>query len=179
MLLVACFLSLTAPTLAKDPEPAVPNSEIRGKVLGTDGKPASGVEILAYHLATEETFTATTNAKGEFKIIDLPYGYFDMAARSSAGLFVSDQVANVSPTGKNIVDFKLSTFSASTQADRRAFPGAEEAPVGLARVSDQRFVGESFWGSAKGISILAGGGALALLALAGGGSEPTASPFIP
>ena len=39
-------------------------------------------------------------------------------------------------------------------------------------------VGESFWRSPKGIAILAGGGGLALLAIASsGGSEPTASAF--
>ena len=160
LLLIAILLASTAPILADEPEPAVPNSEIRGKVLGTDGKPAAGVEILAYHLATEETFSATTDGKGEFKLGGLPYGYFDMAARSADGLYVSDQVANVSPSGKNIVQFRLQIFSASIQADRRAFPGAEEAPIGLAHVVDQRMVGESFWRSAKGISIMAGGGAL-------------------
>ncbi|NIM64125.1 MAG: hypothetical protein GTO30_21485, partial [Acidobacteria bacterium] len=56
--------------------------------------------------------------------------------------------------------------------------GSDETPVGLARVLDQRMVGESFWRSPKGISILAGGGALAILAFTGG-SEPTASPVFP
>ena len=157
----------------------MPNSEIRGKVLGTDGKPADDAEVLAYHLATEQTFTATTDGKGQFTLTELPYGYFDMAIRTPAGLYVADQVANVSPTGKNMVEFRLLTFSATTQADRRAFPGATDSPTGLARVLDQRMVGESFWRSAKGISILAGGGALALLAFTGGGSDPAASPFIP
>jgi len=175
----ACLLAPTAPTRADEPKPAVPNSEIRGKVLGMDGKPAAGVEVLAYHLATEETFSATTNGKGEFLMTELPYGYFDMAARSADGLYVADQVANVSPTGKNIVEFRLQLFSASTQADRRAFPGADEAPIGLARVMDQRMVGESFWRGPKGISILAGGGALVLLAFTGSGSEPAASPVFP
>ena len=40
-------------------------------------------------------------------------------------------------------------------------------------------VGESFWRGAKGISVIAGGGALGLLLIAGGGSEPEASPFLP
>jgi len=179
ILVVACLLAPMTLAWADEPKPAVPNSEIRGKVLGIDGRPAEGVEVLAYHLATEETFTATTNAKGEFTLTALPYGYFDMAVTSADGLYVSDQVANVSPTGKNVVEFRLQTFSASTQADRRAFPGATKPPVGLARVINQRMVGESFWRSPKGISVLAGGGALALLVFAGGGSDPAASPFIP
>lgn len=177
-----CLLASTGLSEAispKEPVPAVPNSEIRGKVLSADGKPVSGVEILGYHLATEEVYRATTDAKGEFSMTELPYGYYDLAVRSPDGLFVSDQVANVSPTGKNVVDFRLQTFGETTQSDRRAFPGNEETPVGVARVEDQRMVGETFWSSPKGISILSGGGALILLAIAGGGSENNASPFIP
>lgn len=180
-LVLVCLLGSPAALAAdKGEEPAVPNSEIRGKVLGADGKPAAGVDVYAYHLATEELFTTKTNAKGEYALKQLPYGYFDLAARGTDGLFVSDQVANVSPTGKNSVDFRLQSFSAATQADRRAFPGLEETPVGVARVIDQKMVGESFWSSPKGISIISGGGALVLLAIAGGSdSEPAASPFVP
>jgi hypothetical protein len=174
-----CILAPVTPIRADEPEPAVPNSEIRGKVLGTDGESAEEAEVMAYHLATEETFAATTNGKGEFLMRGLPYGYFDMAIRSADGLYVSNQVANVSPTGKNVVEFRLQTFSASTESHRRTFPGADEAPVGLAAVINQRMVGDSFWRGPKGISILAGGGALVLLAFTGGGSEPAASPFIP
>jgi len=180
LLLAVCFFAPMAPALAAEPEPAVPNSEIRGKVLGTDGRPAANIEIMAYHLATEELFTTTTNGKGEFILPNLPYGYFDLAARSADGIYVADQVANVAPNGKNAVEFQLQTFSPSTQADRRAFPGADEAPVGLARMINQRMVGDSFWRGPKGISIMAGGAALVLLGLAGGSSSDTpASPFVP
>ena len=166
----------SAPTT---PEPAAPNSEIRGKVLKPDGSPLAGVEVMGYHLATEEVYRATTDAKGQFSMAELPYGYYDLAVMAPDGLFVADQVANVAPTGKNVVEFRLQPFSESTSADRRSFPGAEEAPIGVARVADQRLVGETFWRGPKGVSILAGGGALILLAIAGGGSERNASPFIP
>lgn len=178
LLLVVCFLAPMASAVAGEPKPAVPNSEIRGKVLGTDGRPAAGIEILAYHLATEEVFTTTTDGKGRFTLADLPYGYFDLAVRSSDGLYVSDQVANVSPTGKNVIAFRLQSFNSSTRADRRAFPATDEIPVGLALVIDQRMVGDSFWRSAKGISIVAGSAAVILLVLAGG-SGSTPSPSLP
>ena len=178
LVLVACFFAPMASVVADEPKPAVPNSEIRGSVLGTDGQPAAGVEILAYHLATEELFTTTTDRKGKFTLADLPYGYFDLAARTADGLYVADQVANVSPTGKNVVAFRLQAFSPSTQADRRAFPASAETPIGLARVIDQRMAGDSFWRSAKGISIAGGAGAVILFALAGG-SSTTPSPSIP
>jgi len=177
LLLVACFLAPMSSVVASE-KPAVPNSEIRGKVLGTDGRSAAGIEILAYHLATEELFATTTDGKGRFTLADLPYGYFDLAIRSSDGLYVSDQVANVSPTGKNVIAFRLQLFSSSIRADRRAFPGADEIPVGLARVIDQRMVGESFWRSTTGISVIAGSAAVILLVLAGG-SGSTASPTLP
>ncbi len=176
LLVVACFLAPMSSVVAGAPKLAAPNSEIRGKVLGADGRPAAGIEILAYHLATEELFATTTDGKGRFTLADLPYGYFDLAVRSGDGLYVSDQVANVSPTGKNAIVFRLQPFHSSTRADRRAFPAADEIPVGLARVIDQRMVGDSFWRSAKGISIVAGGAAVILLVLAGGsGSTPSRS----
>ena len=177
ILVMACLLAVAGPvTVAEDEAPAVPNSEIRGKVHGPDGRPAAGIEIFAYHLATEELFSAETDGKGEFLLADLPYGYFDLAARSVDGLYVADQVANVGPAGKNRVEFRLQGFSASTRAEQRAFPAFDEVPVGLARVVDQRMVGETFWRSPKGVSVIAGGGALVLLAIAGG-SESPASPF--
>jgi hypothetical protein len=177
-LVVVCFFGGSPLLAADEPEPAVPNSEIRGSVVGPDDKRLADVEILAYHLATEEVFTTRTNRKGEFVFTALPYGYFDLAARSADGLYVSDQVANVSPDGRNIVEFRLQGFSGSIQADRRTFPGSDEEPVGVARVLDQRLVGESFWRGPKGISIIAGSGALVLLAIAGG-SEPSASRIVP
>lgn len=163
---------------ADEPSPAGPNSEIRGKIVGTDGRPIAGIEVFAYHLATEALFTAKTGGKGEFRLTALPYGYFDMAAKSPAGLFVADQVANVAPGGTNVIDFRLLEFNASTQVDSRAFPGLDQDPIGIARVVDQRMVGEGFWRGPKGISIIAGTGALVLLAISGG-SGKDASPTTP
>ena len=178
ILVIACFLGLTAPPEAGKEGPAVPNSEIRGKVLGPDGRRASEVEVYVYHLATEELFSTTSNHKGEFAFVGLPYGYFDLAARSASGLYVADQVANVGPGGKNVIEFHLQGFSGSTRAEQRAFPGMDEVPVGIARVLNQRMVGETFWRSPKGISIIAGGGELRLLFIAGS-SDSSASPFVP
>ena len=42
ILVIACLVPCTVPLAAKQADPAVPNSEIRGRVTGTDGKPASG-----------------------------------------------------------------------------------------------------------------------------------------
>ena len=177
LLLAACFFASIAPAPAAELESAGPSSEFSGKLLGTDGRAAGGAEILAYHLATAELISATTDAKGKFTILDVPYGYYDMAVRSGDELYVADQVANVSATGKTVVELHLQPFTKATRADLRSFPGAEIAPVGLAHVIDPQ-MGPSFWRSPWGISTLAGGGAIALILL-NGGSDPPASPFIP
>jgi hypothetical protein len=183
LLLAVCFFAPTVPVRA-EPLAAMASSDFSGKVLGTDGLPAVGVEVLTYHLATAELFSATTDGKGAFTLAALPYGYFDLAARAADGLYAADQVANVSAGGKNVIKLRLQPFNDSTQADLRAFPGADEIPVGLAHVISQQ-TKESFWRSPKGVAILresavfSAGGVLAMLVFGGGSNEPSASPFSP
>ena len=157
----------------------VPQADFGGRAFDTDGQPGTEIEILIYHLATAELFTAKSDGKGVFTLVDMPSGYYDMAARSADGLYVADQVAQVSVSGKNFVEIRLQTLSATERADLRAFAGANEAPMGLALLTDQRMAGPSFWTSPKGISTLAGGGVAVLVLLSGGGSDPPASPFGP
>ena len=81
-----CLIAGWSPLHAQEsapatPEPAGPNSEIRGKVLKPDGSPLAGVEVMGYHLATEEVYRATTDPKGQFSMAELPYGYYDLAVR--------------------------------------------------------------------------------------------------
>jgi len=177
LLLAACIFAPTVPVRA-EPLAAMASSDFSGKVLGADGLPAVGVEVLTYHLATAELFSTTTDGKGAFTLAALPYGYFDLAARAADGLYAADQVANVSAAGKNVVKLQLQPFNDSTQPDRQAFPGADEIPVGLAHVIDQN-AKETFWRGPKGISIITSGGTLALLVFGLGSSEPSASPFSP
>ncbi len=179
LLAAGLFASVGFPHAAEEAAPGVPASDLGGRVFGTGGRPAEGVQILAYHLATAETFTAVSNQDGEFTLLRLPYGYFDMAARPTDGLYVADQVAQVSELGNNFVEFRLQALNAAARADLRTFAGAGEAPIGIAVMSDQRLVEPSFWTRRKGIGTLAGGGAALLVLLTGGGSDPPASPYIP
>jgi len=178
LVMVAVFFLPLPATVADEPEPMALTSDFAGKVFGTDGRPAAGVEILTYHLATAALFAATTGDDGKFALAGLPLGYFDMAAKSADGLYVADQVAQVSMTG-NFVELRLQELGVSARANLRAFTGANEAPVGIALLVDRRMKGPTFWRNPKGISTLAGGGALILVLLTGGGSDPPASPFMP
>jgi len=164
--------------LAQETGPSVLTAGFDGRVIGADGQPVAGVEIMTYHLATAALYTARTDMNGTFTLPALPYGYFDLAARPSDGLYVADQVAQVSASGRNSVELRLQQLGGSAQAELRAFAGANEAPIGIALLIDQPGWGSSFWRSPRGVATLAGSGALALI-LTGGGSDPPTSPFMP
>ena len=123
-----------------------------------------------------------TNAKGQYQLVDLPYGYFDIAVETDEGLYLANQVINVSPSGKTVLTLALGKYTASDAADARTFPGSDAVPVGVARV-EEKAGGAAFWKSGAGIGILAGGGALLLLLIASGGSSsddaPPASASLP
>jgi len=177
--LVACLTA--APVAAQGSDPADGTSALGGKVVSADGKaPVEGATVLAYHLSSEALFSsAPTNAKGDYTINGLPYGYFDLAVDTPDGLFVGNQVLNVAPSARAAANFTL-TPTPEGQAGPRDYPGSDETPTGLASVTE-KLTGRAFWRSPRGVAILAGAGAVALLALAGGGgsssNETPVSPF--
>lgn len=140
----------------------------------------AGATIIAYHLSSERVYRSeVTDSSGNFSIADLPYGYYDIAVQSSTGLFVADQVINLPPSGKASLNMTLSPGGTDESAPR-GFPGAEEAPIGVAMVNKKEKM--AFWKSPGGIAIIAGAGAilLAAVALSGGDDdEQPASPTVP
>lgn len=176
MLLAVSFFVFGV-TAAEEPEPTAATTDVGGKVLAADRRPAVAVEVLTYHLATAELFTAKTDGTGEYTFSALPHGYYDLAIRATDGLYIADQVAHVSAEDNPYLELRLGT--PSPLADLRLFAGANEAPIGKAIVIDPRSEGPSFWRSPKGIGTVAGGGALLLGLLGGGGSDAPASPFMP
>lgn len=182
LLVVALLWATVTPALAENPLTPPSGFEVSGKVLGKDGSPAEGVIVLAYHLGTEQLFTATTDPKAEFRLTNLPNGYYDFAARSVDGFYVGDQVASVSPSGQTKLELRLRDYENEQNPDRWYFPGAEDKPTGVAQLQGQDRDGPSFWAQRPSAKyVIGGGGALLLLALGGGGggSGPTESPFTP
>jgi hypothetical protein len=152
-----------------EPSPTDP-SRITGKVLSPEGKPVPGATVMAYHLSTGKLYTAPpTGANGEYSLDSLPYGYFDLAIETEAGVFVGNQVVNLAPASKAVVNFTTVEYGAGDPA-ARSFPGTDEESAGVARVRE-KLTGRAFWTSAKGVAILTGGGAVALLAIASGSDD--------
>lgn len=156
-------------------------SNLSGRILSEAGAPVTGVTVLAYHLSSERVYrSGATDAKGGYEIGGLPYGYFDVAVETPQGLYVSDQVVNVPPSGKTVLTLGLFPFTEAMADEGRSFPGTEQQPVGVARVQEKSKGGD-FWKSPKGVATLAGGGAVLLLLIAGGGGDGAeeASPATP
>lgn len=142
-----------------------------------DGSSVAGATIIAYHLSSERVYESTpVDGSGNFSIDNLPYGYYDVAVQSANGLFVADQVVNLPPSGKASLNMTLSRGGTDESAPR-GFPGADEAPIGVAMIETKDK--GAFWKSPGGIAIIAGAGAvlLAAIALSGGSDdEQPASP---
>ena len=121
------------------------NVVLRGKVGSAEtGQPIAGARVYAVHLDTKQVFTsAITNAKGEYQITGLPFGYYDIAVETPDGLYLANRVINA-PAGEK-VDVSLmlgppqpeDTEWWSAEPDRR-IPGLDRVPSGVARIVEGR-----------------------------------------
>ncbi len=188
--LPSSLLAQPTPATAAEPAPE-PSPEWRGRIEGrlltADGKNAvPGAVVRACALEGETVISSKpSDPRGEFRLDGLPLGYTDLTVETSEGLFVVNQVLQVLPSGRMVLDLVLNKF-----ADRpsswwegrerpQAPPCSGQQPVGSADVREKRTAKE-FAKSPAGIGLIAGGvGALLLLAATGGGSESSASPSQP
>jgi hypothetical protein len=162
---------------AQDDQPPAGEAQLRGRISAMDGASVAGSTIIAYHLSSEQVFRSDPmDGSGNFSIDGLPYGYYDIAVQTPGGLFVADQVVNLPPSGKASLDMTLSRGGADGSAPR-GFPGADEAPVGVAMI-DQKEKG-AFWKSPGGIAVIVGAGAVLLAAVALSGGDDDEEPSSP
>lgn len=178
------FPSMPASAKAdKNAEPA--GGRILGKIFAVDGKtPVPGATVRAVPLQGEKAAaSAPSDAKGQFELSGLAFGYFDLVVEAPGGTFIANQVVNVPPAGKLVVQFSLTPYddkSPSWWAGRepRPLPGGGTATGSAEMRQSPR--GAEFWKSPKGIAVLAGIGGAVLLAIAvsggGGGSSNSVSP---
>jgi hypothetical protein len=156
---------------------------VQGRVLAHDGKtPVAGAVVRVSHLRTAQTLASSpTDAKGGFAMAGIPYGYLDLVVETPEGGYVASKVLNLGPEGRLSVTLVLTKNEDMPQGwwtgrQPRTLPGTETAAVGVANVRES---GRSFLRGPKGIALLAGAGALALLALSGSSNDSPASPSSP
>ncbi len=165
------------------------NVVIRGKVGSAEtGEPIAGARVYAVHLDTKQVFTsALTNAKGEYQITGLPFGYYDIAVETTDGLYLANRVINA-PAGEK-VDMSLmlgppqpeDTEWWSAEPDRR-IPGLDRVPSGVARIVEGRVPLAKAKALAEATGAAGGAGAASAGAAAAGGAAVaagTASWLVP
>ncbi len=160
------------------PENVPGTSRIEGRILDARGREIAGARVLASHVSSGEVFASPPSRdNGKYLVAGLPYGYYDLAVETPAGLFVAERVINLAPAGTAELLLTLVLFDPSTAALARRHAGSGSDPTGLARM-EEKPKGREFWRSPKGVAILGGLGGVALLALAfGADSEDPATSF--
>lgn len=178
------ILAVVAPASAAEPQsPAKPTgARIEGSVRSRSGdasSPARGGRVLAYEVAAA-TLRATQAIAddGSFRIEGLPHGWYELAVEFDGALYVGNRALDLDPGSVRPV--KIELLPPPTGTSPRRFPGSPQEPTGLA-VLEKQTTTKEFWFGGKGIAILGGVGAAALIgaAIASDDDEPLASPSNP
>jgi hypothetical protein len=154
---------------------------IHGRILrGADGTPVEGHRVRVLHLTAGRVFESVpTDAGGRFEIGGLPHGFFDVAVEQPAGLWLADRVINLAPASRVELVLTLGAENAGGLAPDRTWPGWSGRLLGAFALREAPR-GREFWRTPKGVAILVGGAAVALLAIAAGaGNETNATPVVP
>ena len=153
-------------------------SRLAGKIIDSKGHKVRDARVLAYHLSSEVLHASEpTHGGGEFRIDDLPYGYYDVAVQTPDGLYVADRVVNLAPAGVTVVILTVVAYQPADEGWTRKYPASELDPIGHAELR-KKLKGREFWRSPSGVAILAGIGGAALLSLAlGSEDEQVATQF--
>ena len=165
-------------TAAKKKKPVSPGgSTLSARVIGYDGKPIANATVVVTSLDDNSAWASKpSDKKGRISIPGIRYGWAQLTVKTPSGDFLGDQAMNF-PPGKPVeVVFNLIDAEdrpASWWADRQVEVPPGSAPdqvFGMAQ-STQKLTGVEYWKSPKGIAIVAGLGAVALLAIAAGGHK--------
>lgn len=170
---VACVVALLAssvPTLAQDG-----TGRLEGTVLGLDGTPASGIEVVLIGENGAEISSATTDANGNYAIAAVPAGAYGLGLVLRNGTAVTVPGDDVVLVAGEVTRRDLQLVQAGTSTPKTA---VEPPPVTAGKA-------ELWWAGLspvmKGVVIGGGVAAIALIAVAVSGGddddEESASSF--
>jgi hypothetical protein len=171
--LVAGLIAAPVARAADETEAAPTLATLSGKITTESVKGGTaGAVVVAYHLSSGNTARSpTTGPDGHYELAGLEHGYYDVGVETALGVFVVDQVINVPPSGKMVVNLQLAT-TAPGEPGPRDFPGSDKPPVGLASLAEKGNKKGVIWATSAGV-------AAALLLSAAGSSGGSSSPSTP
>src|SRR5207302_818412 len=83
--------------------------QIRGKVIGQDGQPVAGAQVVYSDPSTGRTYKYKTDKKGEFSAIGLQYSTYQVTITSPSGeqLFSRKRITVGGNPDENVLDVDL------------------------------------------------------------------------
>jgi hypothetical protein len=170
-----------APESQEAKEPVPKGATLKGKVTGSDrSTPVAGARVHAIAKDQKVYSSGPADAKGRYNLSGIPPGTYRIAVSTEEGVFTLESDIGISSA--NTYTVNLATIQA--EAARGMIPGMDLEPRGFAAMIQGKTAagGPSFWGSAKGITLLAiSAGAIALILSQSdnGGESTPVSPSSP
>jgi len=161
-----------APLMAKTPKTAE-TSRLSGRITLENGENAADVRIVMRRMESEAPpLEARTDSRGHYVFKAVRYGYYELAFEKDGVAYASNRLLDIPPDEKVEADFTLGGFrpedaeTALALDDPLPLLGPETRAAGVARLAEN--FGPSGWAwfrTGKGVAVLVGGGALAVVAL--------------
>ena len=148
---------------ANPKQPAPYGATLKGKLTTSDrSTPLSGARV--HVIAKDRTVFTSSPAddKGRYSLPGIPPGTYRVAVSTEEGIYSLESEVGISSANAYTVDLAV----IPAEAARGTVPGLELEPRGFAAIvqGKKKGGGASFWGSAKGITLLAvSAGAVALI----------------
>lgn len=159
--------------------PAPKGASLHGKISAADRKtPIPGARVHAIAKNGTVLSSPSADSKGRYRLTGIAPGSYRLAVSTDDGVFTLESEVGISSAN----DYTVDLAAIPAEAARGVVPGLDLAPRGFAAIvqGSKKGGGGSFWGSAKGITLLAvSAGALALILTQGNNSNDEETPVSP
>jgi carboxypeptidase family protein len=158
------------------PTPA--GATLHGKVTASDRKtPIPGAQVHAIAKDGKVYSSPPADGKGRYRLTGIAPGSYRLAVSTDEGVFSLESEVGISSAN----DYTVELATIPAEAARGVVPGLTLAPKGFAAIvhGNKKGGGGSFWGSAKGITLLVVSAAAVALILTQGDNSEEESPVSP
>ena len=158
---------------------AIAGATLHGKVTAADRKtPIPGAQVHAIAKDGSVYSSPPADGKGRYRLTGIAPGSYRLAISTDEGVFTLESEVGISSAN----DYTVELATIPAEAARGVVPGLDLAPRGYAAIvqGKKKGGGAAFWGSAKGITLLAvSAAALALILTQGDDNDEEESPVSP
>ncbi|MCI0658060.1 MAG: carboxypeptidase-like regulatory domain-containing protein [Acidobacteria bacterium] len=158
--------------------PAPKGATLHGRVTTSDRKtPIPGAQVHAIAKDGNVYSSPPADGKGRYRLTGIAPGSYRLAISTDEGVFSLESEVGISSAN----DYTVELATIPAEAARGVVPGLNLGPRGFAVIvqGKKQGGGGSFWGSAKGITLLVVSAAAVALILTQGDNSEEESPVSP